>query len=67
MSKKESLTLWQNVQRTLPAEQETTPHLVITDQTEEIIRDAFNSKISEDLVKAYKTPLDNNSLAKVIC
>ena len=67
MSKSESSTPWQNVRRAFPSGEDASEQLVISPETRDSIRDVFSSEVSEDAVKAFKTPLDNDSLAKVVC
>ena len=69
MSEKESLTLWQSVARAASVEPETTPQqpLVISESAKAEITDAFNSGVSDDLLKAFRTPVDSESLAKGVC
>lgn len=41
--------------------------LNVSPESYESIKKAFNSQPSEDAVKAFKTPVDTDALAKVVC
>ncbi len=68
MSKKEPLTLWQSAVRATCADNAVAAApLVISEEAKKEIAEAFNRNVSDELLKAFRTPVDSETLAKAVC
>lgn len=66
LAKKGHLSMWHDVKRASSSNQDSHKGFELSCDAKSAIREAFQKSISEELVAPFKTPVDNDSLAKII-